>query len=67
MSDEPMRDERLLETQDLKTIKTLADKFQRCVANGNITPILQVGCDCVFLRKNGLILTVRKERECAGR
>lgn len=62
-----MSDERLLKTQDLKTIKTLADKFQRCVANGNITPLVQVGCDSVFLRKNGLILTVRKERECEVR
>ena len=62
-----MSDEHLLKAKDLPTIKTLADKFQRCVANGNITPLVQVGCDVVFLRKNGLILTVRKELECEGR
>ena len=52
-----------LTQNDLPTIKELADKFQRCVANGNITPIVQVGCSCVFLRKNGLIITVQREVE----
>ncbi len=58
-----------LTQKDLPTIKKLADKFQRCVANGNITPIVQVGCSCVFLRENGLIITVQREveDECAGR
>jgi len=52
-----------LTQKDLPTIKKLADKFQRCVANGNITPIVQVGCSCVFLRENGLIITVQREVE----
>ncbi len=58
-----------LTQKDLPTIKKLADKFQRCVANGNITPIVRVGCSCVFLRENGLIITVQREveDECAGR
>lgn len=58
-----------LTQKDLPTIKKLADKFQRCVANGNITPLVQVGVDVVFLRKNGLIITVQREveDECAGR
>ena len=58
-----MSDEHLLKAKDLPTIKTLADKFQRCVANGNITPLVQVGCSCVFLRENGLIITVQREVE----
>lgn len=58
-----------LTKKDLPTIKKLADKFQRCVANGNITPLVDVGCSCVFLRENGLIITVEREveDECAGR
>lgn len=58
-----------LTQKDMPTIKKLADKFQRCVANGDITPIVDVGCSCVFLRKNGLIITVEREveDECAGR
>lgn len=40
-----------LTPKDLPTIKKLADKFQRCVANGNFTPLMYVGCSCVFLRK----------------
>ena len=59
----------LLTQEDLPTIKKLADKLQRCVANGNITPLVHVGCSCVFLRENGLIITVEREveDECAGR
>lgn len=58
-----------LNQKDLPTIKKLADKFQRCVANGNITPLLYAGCSCVFLREHGLIITVEREveDECAGR
>lgn len=58
-----------LNQKDLPTVKKLADKFQRCVANGNITPLLYNGCSCVFLRENGLIITVEREvgDECAGR
>jgi len=52
-----------LTKKDLPAIKKLADKFQRCVANGNITPIVDVGCSCVFLRENGLIITVQREVE----
>lgn len=54
-----------LTKKDLPAIKKLADKFQRCVANGNITPLVQVGCSCVFLRENGLIITVQREAEDA--
>lgn len=59
----------LLTQEDLPTIKKLADKFQRCVANGNIAPLVDVGCSCVFLRANGLIITVERavQDECAGR
>lgn len=62
-----MSESQLLTAKDLPTIKKLADKFQRCVANGNITPLVQVGVSAVFLRKNGLIMYVQKEDECAGR
>lgn len=62
-----MSESQTLTAKDLPAIKTLADKFQRCVANGNIAPLVQVGVDVVFLRKDGLILYVRKEYECAGR
>ena len=62
-----MSESQLLTAKDLPTIKKLADKFHRCVANGNITPLVQVGVSAVFLRKNGLIMYVQKEDECAGR
>lgn len=62
-----MNESQLLTAKDLPTIKQLADKFQRCVANGNITPLVQVGVSSVFLRKNGLIMYVQKEDDCAGR
>lgn len=48
-----MSESQSLTAKDLPTIQKLADKFQRCVANGNITPLVQVGVDVVFLRKTG--------------